>query len=276
VKRLAQHLLDEGLSAATARRVLAPLRALLATAVEEGLIRSNPALGIRLASPGPSGAVEDEGSVKALSEAELAALLAATPEEWRLLIRFLAHTGLRISELVALRWEDVDLGRNLVRVRRRAYRGSIDAPKSRYGRREIPLAAGLARDLWEHRETVGRNGDSDPVFQSSSGTPVRRENVFRRILKPAAEAAGVPWAGFDTLRHACATMLFRHGANAKQVQMWLGHHSPAFTLATYVHLLAADLPDPSFLDELTGAWSGNRVVTGRSESARDRLAAETR
>jgi integrase len=46
-------------------------------------------------------------------------------------------------------------------------------------------------------------------------------------------------------------MLFRHGLNAKQAQMWLGHRSPAFTLATYVHLLPDDLPDADFLDGLT-------------------------
>jgi hypothetical protein len=50
-------------------------------------------------------------------------------------------------------------------------------------------------------------------------------------------------------------MLFRYGLNAKQVQMWLGHHSPAFTLATYVHLLPDDLPDPSFLDSVVGMTS---------------------
>jgi hypothetical protein len=66
-----------------------------------------------------------------------------------------------------------------------------------------------------------------------------------------AEHAGVPWTGFHTFRHTCATLLFRNGLNAKQVQMWLGHHSPAFTLATYVHLLPDDLPDPGFLDSLT-------------------------
>ena len=70
-------------------------------------------------------------------------------------------------------------------------------------------------------------------------------------MKPAAKRAGVPWVGFHTFRHTCATMLFRHGLNAKQAQMWLGHHSPAFTLATYVHLLPDDLPDPGFLDALT-------------------------
>jgi hypothetical protein len=60
-------------------------------------------------------------------------------------------------------------------------------------------------------------------------------------------------------------MLFRHGLNAKQVQMWLGHHSPAFTLATYVHLLPDDLPDPRFLDELTnsGAANGTASKDGR-------------
>ena len=77
--------------------------------------------------------------------------------------------------------------------------------------------------------------------------------MYNRVLKPAARRAGVPWAAFHTLRHTCATMLFRNGLNAKQVQMWLGHHSPAFTLAVYVHLLAEDLPNPGFLDELTGA-----------------------
>ena len=54
-------------------------------------------------------------------------------------------------------------------------------------------------------------------------------------------------------------MLFRNGLNAKQVQMWLGHHSPAFTLAVYVHLLTDDLPDPDFLDALTQRRETKRV-----------------
>lgn len=72
-------------------------------------------------------------------------------------------------------------------------------------------------------------------------------------MKAAAKKAGVPWAGPHALRHTCATMLFRNGLNAKQVQLWLGHHSPAFTLATYVHLLPDDMPDVDFLDALVVA-----------------------
>ena len=76
-------------------------------------------------------------------------------------------------------------------------------------------------------------------------------NLAARMLKPAAAAAGVPWASWHTLCHTCRSLLFRHGANAKQVQVWLGHQSPAFTLAVYVHLLDDDAPDASFFDAIT-------------------------
>ena len=62
-------------------------------------------------------------------------MLNQIPDEWRLLVRFLLESGLRISEAVALTWADVDLGRKRVRVRRRVYRGKVAPPKSRYGRR---------------------------------------------------------------------------------------------------------------------------------------------
>jgi integrase len=83
--------------------------------------------------------------------------------------------------------------------------------------------------------------------------------VRRRALKPAAEEAGAPWAGFHTFRHTWASMLFERGANAVQVQRWLGHHSAAFTLATYVHLLSDDLGDPLDLGaELADVATVNR------------------
>lgn len=57
----------------------------------------------------------------------------------------------------------------------------------------------------------------------------------------------MPGLGLHGFRHTCATMLFREGRNAKQVQTGLGHHSPAFTSETYVHLLPEDLPEPPSL-----------------------------
>jgi hypothetical protein len=64
-------------------------------------------------------------------------------------------------------------------------------------------------------------------------------------------------------------MLFRHGLNAKQVQMWLGHHSPAFTLATYVHLLPDDVPVAGFLGSPTSPEVG---ATGAGQNASEGVA----
>ena len=66
------------------------------------------------------------------------------------------------------------------------------------------------------------------------------------VLAPtqAAGEADLSWVGFHTFRHTCASLLFAEGRNAVQVQRWLGHHSPAFTLSVYVHLLDEDLGGP--------------------------------
>lgn len=256
IKRYAKHVADRGVAPNTVRLALAPVKALLATAVEEGVIRSNPSAGVRLALT--NGDTEDE-HVKALSEDELPRLLAELPDGWRLFFEFLAQSGLRIGEAVALRWSDVDFDRRRIRVRRRYYRGTFASPKSKYGRRDVPISRHIAAELelrWMFEEDVERL-----VFASTTGTVLEHSNLMGRVLKPAARRASVPWASFHTFRHTCASMLFRRGLNAKQVQMWLGHHSPAFTLATYVHLLPDDLPDGD-------VWS-NEVATEATESGRN-------
>ena len=71
--------------------------------------------------------------------------------------------------------------------------------------------------------------------------PLRPGNLRYRVLIPAAQRAGVPWARFHTLRHTCAAMLIDAGASPLRLQRWMGHHSAAFTLDTYGHLLRDDL-----------------------------------
>ena len=130
----------------THRRKLVPVKALFATALEDGLIRSNPTAGVRL---GTSTSHEPEAEqVKALSSGELAALITEVPEGWRrLLVSLLAQTGLRISEGLGLRWQDVDpLGPRIL-VRQRVRSGVVGAPKSARGRREVPISQALAKEL---------------------------------------------------------------------------------------------------------------------------------
>jgi len=245
IKAFAAELSGRGLSIGTVRNAITPVRALMATAMEEGLIRANPCAGLRI---GGRRAPQQEGErrARALTEQELAALFSEVPPESLLLVEFLAQTGLRISELVALRWSDLDLDARRVHVRRAIVDGVPDVPKSAYGVRDVPVSRQMATALREHRLASRHSADADPVFTSPEGSLVNPRNLLRRTVKPAATRAGVPWASLHTLRHTCASMLFRSGWNAKQVQMMLGHHSPAFTLATYVHLIPDDLPEPEF------------------------------
>jgi integrase len=193
VKGYAVKLAEAGLSPASVRNALAPVRALFATAVEEGLIRSNPAAGLRIAQRVEER--EDGERVKALTEEELRRLLDALPSEWRPFFALIAHTGVRISEAVGLRGGDVDFGRRYLHVRRRIYRGEVAPPKSRYGKRAIPLSQGMSQALWERRKAL-RPGDDEPLFASKAGTSLDPSNVFASIFKPAARRAGVGWAGF--------------------------------------------------------------------------------
>lgn len=94
-------------------------------------------------------------------------------------------------------------------------------------------------------ERARAEGPESPVFASKAGTPLRPENVSRRALAPAAIGAGFKvevevkgkkkdrsTVSFHTFRHTCASLLFEAGRNVKQVQAWLGHADPGFTLKT--------------------------------------------
>ena len=237
IKSFLHKLARKGLAASTIRNALAPVRAMLADAAEDGLIRSNPAAGVRI----PAGTKTIEPRRKELTENEVARLLDKVPTEHRLLVELLLETGVRISEALGWQWRDFD-GKRL-HVERRSYRG-LDAPKSSFGKRPIPLTAEMARRLWQQRKGSSWNHDRDPIFASREGCRLDYANLYNRVLKPAREAAGIPYGGFHRLRHTCGTRLHAGGARPDQVQRWLGHHDLAFTMRTYVHPDVNDLPDP--------------------------------
>ena len=244
VRRLVKALEAKGLAPASVVKNLVPLKAMFATALEDGALRFNPTAGVRVNRRADD---DEEERALALTREQLAALLAELPDEWRPFFELLAHTGLRISEAIALTWADVEFGeRPRLRVRRQLYRGTAKRLKSRSSRRDLPLAPGMARRLWPRQ---GR--PSEPLFATAAGTPLSDGNLRRRVLAPAAKRAGVPWAGFHTFRHTCASLLFEGGKDIKQVSEWLGHADPAFTLRTYVHLMDDGLGAADFLDRAT-------------------------
>jgi integrase len=251
----------------TVRGHVAALKAMLATAVEDGLIRHNPAAGVRISRPGtPAVELDAREQRRALDSKQLKRFLIACPKDWRLFFELLAMTGLRVGEAVELRWKDVDFGAKRLRVRRRFYRGNVAPPKSEPGSRDIPLSTGMCQRLWRLK-----GQDDELLFTSVRGQRLDRDWLWKNVLKPTAKKAGVPWVGYHTFRHTCASVLFASGKNPKQVQMWLGHSDPGFTLRTYVHLIDDGLGDADFLDAT--AWGGvNRV---RTSARRNRAKAKT-
>jgi integrase len=259
---------DSYLADRTLRRLFAPMAALMATAVDEGLIPHNPARDATLPSgrdalrrfdPDADEDTDDPspGKARSLTGEQLGAVLLGTDDRWRLLFELLAATGLRISEAIALRWRDLRLDgdRAAVRVRRARVKGRYGPPKSRHGNRDVPLPFELVRALRERRSASEWHEDDDLVFPSQAGTPMLPENLHRRVLKPTAEEAGVGWAGFHSFRHTCASMLINDGRNIVQVSRWLGHHSPSFTLDVYAHLMDDGVGEPI---DLSGVTSGSR------------------
>lgn len=229
------------LSDKSVRNALNPLSAALRTARREGLVAHDPTTDAQL--PHRPRVQDDDDDVRHLEVAQLHLFLTLVHPDHRLLIRFTAETGLRASEVIGLdvRHLGLDGNRPVVRVRQRARAGQVGALKSRYARRDVPLSPSLVNEL---RSACRGVKGSLPLFRSLTGSRLDRDNVRNRIIRPAAEEAGVPWVGWHTLRHTCASLLFHQGRNVVQVQRWLGHHSPSFTLDCYVHLLEEGVGDP--------------------------------
>jgi integrase len=250
------------------RKLRASLSTMFATALDDGLIRMNPCQGVRVPAAA-SGALADEDRAKALTREELRLLIAAVPEDWRLLFEFLAVAGLRCSEAFGLTWEHMELGdAPRVKVREQFYEGQRKGLKSSSGRRDIPLTPATAARLLAHRrDTYG--GPSAPVFPSKAGTPLIRGRVAERVLNPARKAVGLPWVSFHAFRHTCASLLFEEGRNIRQVSEWLGHADPAFTLRTYVHLLDAGVGQGLELPGVGNAWATQDPVTAENAEPAD-------
>jgi integrase len=195
---------------------------------------------------------EDEAA-RAMTRAQLDKFLDKVDSRWHPFFSLLAATGLRISEAIALLWRDVQLtGSNpQVKVRQRIVKGKLGAPKSRYGRRDIPITPGLARALIDARRVSEWPRETDYVFHTLAGTPLPPSNVFARVLRPAADAADIPWIGFHSFRHTCASMLIADGRDIVQVSRWLGHHDPGFTLRRYAHLMDAGVGGPLEIEGCT-------------------------
>jgi integrase len=229
VQRLADNLLAEGRDPSTIRNALMPLRVIYRRALEDGDVAMNPCTNLRL--PAVRGRRE-----RIASPEEAQRLLAALPERDRPVWATALYAGLRRGELMALRWQDVDLAGGVIRVER-SYdekgRVHID-PKSRAGRRTVPIVGALRDVLVEHKARQGR--DSGLVFGSSAETPFVPSNLWRRAQRAWKRVESEP-IGLHEARHTFASVLIAAGVNAKAITTYMGHASVQTTYDLYGKLM---------------------------------------
>ena len=235
--------LDSGCSAASVHKMHETLHKALKQAVRWGYMTKNPADDVD-----PPKAHTEEVTPLTREEAQRF-LDAARGDRLEALYVVALHTGLRQGELLALRWEDVDIEEKSLMVRRTLTRDggrlAVGPTKTAKGRRTVKLTRDAAAALREHLtrqlEEIDVLGDSyrpgGLVFATSKGTPVNPTNLRKRSFAPLLVRAGLPHQTFHQLRHTAATILLLKNVNPKIVSEMLGHASIAITLDTYSHVL---------------------------------------
>jgi len=218
--------LDSGLSPRTVQIIHTTLYKALKQALRWSLVPRNVADSVD-----PPKAPKRE--IKSLDEGQAKRLLNAVQGDTLEALYVLAiTTGMRVGELLGLRWEDVDLEAGTLQVKRTVFNGHIEAPKTSKGRRSIKLTQSSIEALQRHQK-VG-----EWVFCTKVGTPLSVHNLHNRSWKPLLKKTGLPLdTRFHDLRHTCATLLFTKGVHPKIVQEMLGHSSISITLDTYSHVL---------------------------------------
>lgn len=232
VQALVDELRAEGLAASTVHNKLDVLRVVFRRAVRDEIVAVDPTDNLEL--PAVRGRRE-----RVESPERAGALLESLPESERAAWSVAFYCGLRVGELRALRWADVDLSAGTIHVRRGwdDQEGEI-ALKSDAGRRRVPLVGMVRRELVRHKLATGRDGD-DLVFGRTATAAFVRSTLRARALR-SWTAAGLDPLTPHEARHTCASYLIAAGLNPKQVQTYIGHSDIRTTYNVYGHLMPGD------------------------------------
>ncbi len=219
------------MSAKSVRSCYAVCKMALDRAVQDGLIRKNPAIGCKLP---PS----KEQEMKILSEDELQRFLMQANEEGLYELFLLECTsGMRRGELLALQWGDLDFNTGELHIDRQVYpvhgKLIIGEPKTKAGKRSIVLPMDMVDLLREYRKGVF----SQWMFPSRTKPeqPIDPDHIRKRLHR-ILEQSGCKDVRFHDLRHTFATMSLEHGMDIKTLSAVIGHASAATTLNTYTHV----------------------------------------
>lgn len=270
-------MMRHGLSPATVKAIHGTFSRVMNQAVLDGMVPRSPSTGIKLPKEDPG----DEMNV--IEPEKLVALADALDPRYQALIYTAAYSGLRWSELVALKVTNLDLLKGTIHVKESLVEvnGTLYAGSTKTGvKRTVSIPRSLCDMLGKHlHEFPGTGGH---VFTSAKKKPLRR-NFYKRHYLPALVASGLdpelclcqeeacekrhtPMYRFHDLRHTCAALLIAQGAHPKEIQEQLGHSTIRITLDRYGHLF------PSLHERLSDGL--NEVFKSAKESSKPAASTE--
>jgi integrase len=262
--------LERGVTSTTVHAHHRLLRTALGHAVRWNLIARNPA-----ASTNPPRPQRRQVPVWDAEQVRLFLGEAKRGSRYYALYLTAILTGMRLGELLGLRWQDVNLLARTATIRGTFYRlGArqvFKAPKTAGSERTVHLPEAVVDALRQVREgqqqaRVLLNGDYadglDLVFCQANGQPLHGHNLTQRDFRRLQQQAGLPRIRFHDLRHAHASYLALAGVPLKVAQERLGHATPTFTARVYQHVLSGQ--------QEAAAAAVETLLLGSNDPARER------
>lgn len=219
----------EGISARTTGYHLTTLRMIFKEAAKRGHIHTNPAVYV-------SKPRAEYKEMRILLPFEVEAFLQKVNTYYYPLFLTGLMTGMRQGELFALTWDDVNIERKFIHVRKSCSLGEIKEPKSKSSIRVIDVSDGLAEAL-QYWKLVCPDSKTGLVFPNSRGNVLNHANILSRVFYPALSEAKIARVRFHDLRHTHAAYLIAQGEHIEYIKRRMGHSSVRVTLDLYGHLM---------------------------------------
>jgi integrase len=253
IERYKAGLLRSRLSPKTINNHLTVLRRCLQSAFDWGQIGSVPRIQWLKRPPGRIDYLSDKECLQLISDEQ--------EPQWNLMVRMALLTGMRVSELLALDWSDVNINQSTIIIRRSASRGVMTSPKSNRTR-SIPITNDLMQAFWLVKKKQG-------LLFGHDGERMRSYDAADRALTRICQRTGVREVGWHTLRHTFATQLVDRGAAMREIQELLGHTTITMT-EKYAHVASTSLRRA--VDLLGGQMAnrGQQVVNTWAQEANTR------